>query len=310
MRPCSRTASDLGLRIVGGHAPAARAGRRPARDSNAAKVVRVVRDVDQAPVGEVDHDQLRDLRQRGVEVDPGRDLVPDVAEEVQPRAALRALGGGLSLGGLEQLAPVVAALQLSHVAQEGLDVERLAFRVPHRGGVLAHPDGTAVPREQAVLERPDRSAGARALELGHDALAVVRVQEVDVQLGLLGPLRGGVPRHLRNRRRDVDRLGAVARRREPRHERQAVEQGAVPRLGGLELLDPLALPRACAPGQQQRERRAGQEGQRCDEDALPALRQQDEKDGGRRGQHEGGNGRKPRTGTVLLERQHDAASPG
>ena len=161
MRPCSRTACDLGLRIVGGHAPAARAGRRAARDSNAAKVVRVVRDVDQAPVGEVDHDQLRDLRQRGVEVDPGRDLVPDVAEEVQPRAALRALGGGLSLRGLEQLAPVVAALQLSHVAQEGLDVERLALRVPHRGGVLAHPDGTAVPREQAVSS--DR-IGAPVLE--------------------------------------------------------------------------------------------------------------------------------------------------
>ena len=206
VRPCSRTALDLGLRIVGGYAPAARAGRRPARDRHAAKVVRVVGDVDQAPVGEVDHDQLRDLRQRGVEVDPGRDLVPDVAEQVQPRAALRALGGGLSLRGLEQLAPVVAALQLSHVAQEGLDVERLALRVPHRGGVLAHPDGTAVPREQAVLERADRSAGARALELGHDALAVVRVQEVDVQLGLLGPLRRGVTRHLRDRRGDVERL--------------------------------------------------------------------------------------------------------
>ena len=61
----------------------------------------------------------------------------------------------VSLGGLEQLAPVVAALQLAHVAQEGLDIERLAFRVAHRGGVLAHPDGTAVAREQAVLERAD-----------------------------------------------------------------------------------------------------------------------------------------------------------
>ena len=76
-------------------------------------------------------------------------------------------------------APVVAALQLPHVAQEGLNVERLSLRVPHGAAVLAHPDGAAVPREQAVLERADGSAGARVLELGHDALAVVRTLAAD-----------------------------------------------------------------------------------------------------------------------------------
>ena len=302
--------SDLGFRLIGGHASAVRAGRRSTRDCHAAEVVRVIGDVDQAPVGEVDHDQLRDPHQRAVEVDPGGDLVPDVSEQVQPRAALRALGGGLSLRGLEQLASVVAALQLPHVAQEGLDVERLPFRVAHRGAVLAHPDGTAVPREQAVLERADGSAGARALELRDHTVAVVGVQEAKVEVGLLDPLRRGVTRHLRDRRRDVERLCTVARRREPRHERQAVEQGVVPRLGGLELLDPCPLPRACAPCQQQRERPAGQQGHRCDEDALPALGQQDEEEGGRRGQHEGGNGGEPGTGAVLLDRKHGAASPG
>ena len=61
-----------------------------------------------------------------------------------------------------------------------------------------------------------------------------------------------------------------------------------------------ALPRACASRQQQRERPAGQQGHGCDEDPLPALGQQDEEDGGRRGQHEGGNGGEPGTGAVLL----------
>jgi len=102
----------------------------------------------------------------------------------------------------------------------------------------------------------------------------------------------------------------AARCREPGDERQALEQGAVPRLGGLELLDPRLLPRACASRQHHRESRARQEGQRCDEDALPALWQQDEENGGRRGQDEGRNGGETGTGTVLLKRQHEAASPG
>ena len=80
----------------------------------------------------------------------------------------------------------------------------------------------------------------------------------------------------------------------------------MPRLGGLELLDPRLLPLACAA---RSTTSASDQPPASRVTAATMMRshrlgQQDEEDGGRRGQHKSGNGSKPGTGTVLLEGQH------
>jgi hypothetical protein len=231
--PALEDGAHLLLGVVRGAAGAVGLDQRAPGRGDPAQLVRLVHDVDHAPVGEVDDHQLGDAPEGAVELRARGDVAADTPQEVEARAALGALGGRFARGRLEQLAPVLPTLEVADVAQERLDVDRLAVRVAHGAAVLAHPHRAAVAGQQSVVDRGRRVACL--LELVQDALAVVRVQQAVVQVGLLAPLGRRVAGEVGDSRADVERLGAIAGGRHPGDEREAVEQRPVPRLGGLEL---------------------------------------------------------------------------
>ena len=139
------------------------------RDSRQLVGVPVLDDVDDAPVGELAHDEIRDPRESSLLLERRGELVAHAAEEVEPCLALGDLGRRGTLGRRELLALVLGPSQLAEIAEEALHVHGLPGRVADERALLAHPDGPAVAREQAVVE-PRRGLLRRLRE---HALAVL-----------------------------------------------------------------------------------------------------------------------------------------
>ncbi len=144
-------------------------------DGDAPELVPVVERVDDAPVGEVPHDQLGDSLQGGLMVERRGELVAGMAQEIEPRLPFGGVGGSGPLRCEEVLALAFGALSLADAAEEGLGVERLTVRIARGRRLLAHPDDAAVTRDQAVLG-PHRRAVLRLFELGQDCCAVLGMQ--------------------------------------------------------------------------------------------------------------------------------------
>ena len=183
-------APDRGADAVFGLLPGARLAGLvglDTRDHEALELVSVVGHVDDAPVGEVPHEELGDPLQGSLLVERRRELVARAAEEIEPRLPLGGAGGGRPLGGQEALALVLGPLPLADVAQEDLRVERLPAWIPRGRCLLLHPDDAAVSRDQPVLGARGNPILA-AFELGQHAGPVLGMQKLREEVGLFGPL--------------------------------------------------------------------------------------------------------------------------
>ena len=88
-----------------------------------------------------------------------------------------------------------ASLLLGDVDHAALDELRLPVLVAHRPRLVVNPDRPAVGGDHAVLAHPDAVVlGQRQIVLREDPVAVVRVEDGPVEVGI-GPGLEGVPEH-------------------------------------------------------------------------------------------------------------------
>src|SRR5215204_1539897 len=231
------------------------------------------------------------------------EFVAGTAEEIEPRLPLGGAGGGGSFCGEQVLALVFGALSLTDVSQEGLRIERLAARIARGRRLLTHPDDAAVARDQAVFGSHGRSV-IRVLELFHHDRAVLGMQQLREEVGLIGPLGRGVARQLVDQRADVERGAAVAGLREPSHQRQAVDERAEARFRQVELLLLAAITTAGAGCEKHDDDRRRRPDRRSHRDPRRSVGKQDQRNGARGQKNEADGGGKPCSGTDPFHRQH------
>ena len=175
------------------------------------------------------------LLRRGIEFDD-QALAVDRDDAVEGRIEHRA-GARIAL----RRSVGVVLLRPGDVEDVALHAERPAGRVAHQRALVAHPGHTAVAPQQPVLALQPLAGLDHVRRLRDHALAIVRVEDADEEVGVRGPVLGRVAEQLRRLRAHVetrrDRVGRV----DVDDQRQALEQVAVVRpVGQGGTLDPFS----------------------------------------------------------------------
>ena len=123
--------------------------------------------------------------------------------------------------------------------------------------LVLHPHDAAVARAQPVLDEQWFSGGMRALMRGEDALAILRVEELDEEVAVLDPLVDRVSEQRFDLRARVDVRAHLVQAVDVDGERQALDQHPVTELGAPKPCLRIA-PLADVPNAGGEERRAGQ----------------------------------------------------
>ena len=187
--------------------------------------------VDDAPVGVVPNGQLGDPLDRAPIVGRRGQHLAGLAHEVEAPLPFHGPGRGLALGRQQPLALLVGPLPLADVDEQRLRVEGLPFGAANGRHLLAHPHDSAAARQQPVLRRPRRCAGRLPLRSGEHLVLVVGVQKLAEELRIVLPLGRRVAEQLLDLRADVRDRAPVVRRRDQGHEREGLDEGAIPALG-------------------------------------------------------------------------------
>ncbi|GIU98801.1 MAG: hypothetical protein KatS3mg014_0417 [Actinomycetota bacterium] len=87
---------------------------------------------------------------------------------------------------------LLGVLQLRDVELDPLPVEGRPVRIPDQGGDVPEPHGSAVGRDQPVLPAPGLPGPVVLVEGGERGLAVVGVEQLHPDVGLVEPLLAGV----------------------------------------------------------------------------------------------------------------------
>jgi hypothetical protein len=121
-------------------------------------------------------------------------------DAVREERAVREPGQGVVEG-------LVAKLFLGVMARrdvEEVSLEHRAVRIGHDAGLVLDPEPAAVARAESILDEERLAGRMRALVRGENALAVLRMQDLDEQVVVLDPLDDGVAEHVLDLRARVD----------------------------------------------------------------------------------------------------------
>ena len=206
------------------------------RDGDSLERASVLDHVDDAPIGIVANGELGHPLDSASIVGRRPEHLARLAHEVEAPLALHRPGRRLAFGRQQPLALLVGPLALADVDEQRLRVERLPLGPANGRDLLAHPDDPAPAREQPIFTLPGRGAARLALPAGEDVVLVVGVQELGEELRVLLPLGRGVPEQPFDLGARVRDRAPVVRRRDQRHHREGLDEGAVP---ALRLVHPL-----------------------------------------------------------------------